>query len=595
MADTAPSSASTPAAALRAPQIRSPLDWIRGYDGKALSGDLVAALVVTALLVPQALAYALLADLPPQTGIYASILPLVAYVAFGSSRHLTVGPTAVVSLITAAAIATVPEGERLVAAAALAVMAGSFLLVLSVFKAGTIMNFVSRPVVQAYITGAALLILISQLRHVLGVDGGGRTALDMLAGLRGALADTNPAALAIGLGSIAILLLARRYAAYAIFRMGVGKEWSRLLARAAPVLVVALAILVSAGLDLSGRAGLATVGVIPGGLPDISVPMIGMQGWMDLAIVAMVVGLVAFVDSMTIAQTLAAKARERTDANRELMALGMSNITAGFSGAYPVNGSLSRSIVNFTAGAKTPAAGLITAGLMTLAALFLTPVLRALPLSTLAALIIVACLSLLDFKGMWRTWVYSRADGITAIATFLAVLLLGVQWGVLAGVVLAMALHIRTTLTPHIVEVGRFPGTEHYRDASRFIVETDEEVKTLRIDESLYYANARYLEDEVAKVVSEAPSLTDLVLMCPAVNRIDASALESLFEINRRLQSANVRLHLSELHSHVRDRLYRSNFLDKLTGQVFMSQHLAMEALAPEPDWDAISDHIDIH
>ena len=575
--------------------ISSPLDWLRGYGPATLSADLVAALVVTVLLVPQSLAYALLAGLPPQAGIYASILPLVAYSLLGSARHLTVGPTAVVSLITAAAVATFPEGQRIVAAAGLALMTGSFLVLLAVFKAGTIINFVSRPVVQAYITGAALLIIASQIRHILGAGQGGRTAVELLLGLRGAFSEASLCALAIGLGTISVLLAAKRYAAFYLFKLGISKDWARLLARTAPILAVALAIAVTGALRLDERFGLAVVGTIPDGLPRLGFPMLDAQLWLDMIVVALVVGLVAFVDSMTIAQTLSAKARERIDSNRELLALGASNITAGLSAAYPVNGSLSRSIVNFSAGAQTPAAGLMTAAFMALAALFLTPVLRHLPLATLAALIIVACLGLIDFKSIWRTWKYSRADGITAIATFLAVLILGVQWGVLVGVVLAMALHIRMTLTPHIAEVGRFPGTEHYRDASRFIVVTDEAVKTLRIDESLYYANARYLEDEIAALVSDSPELEHLILMCPAVNRIDASALDSLFEINRRLYSAGVKLHLSELHSQVRDRLYRSNFLDKLTGQVFMSQHLAMETLAPDPDWDAISDHIDIH
>ena len=574
--------------------LSSPRDWLRGYGRKTFTADFVAAMVVTVLLVPQSLAYALLAGLPPEIGIYASILPLVAYVFLGSSRHLTVGPTAVVSLITAAAIASFPESQRVVAAAGLALMSGVFLLALGFLKAGSIMNFVSRPVVQAYITGAALLIIASQLRHILGVRGEGRTLPDMVSSLLDHLPNAYTPAIAFGVGAIIFLLLAKRYGAYLLFRAGVGKDWARLLARTAPLFAVAISILVCSLVGFEGSR-LRTVGEIPGGLPVFGIPQIDTQLWLDMILIAAVVGLVAFVDSMTIAQTLSAKARERVDSNRELIALGASNITAGLSGAYPVNGSLSRSIVNYTAGARTPAAGLFTAGFMALAALFLTPLLKNLPLATLAALIIVACINLIDFGSIWRTWKYSRSDGIVAIATFLAVLFLGVQWGVLVGVVLAMALHIRKTLEPHIAVVGRFPGTEHYRDSARFVVETDDEVKTLRIDESLYYANARFLEDKVAEIVSESPELQHLVLMCPAVNQIDASALESLFEINRRLQGVGVKLHLSELHSQVRDRLYRSNFLDKLTGQVFMSQHQAMERLAPEPDWDAISDHIDIH
>jgi len=251
--------------------------------------------------------------------------------------------------------------------------------------------------------------------------------------------------------------------------------------------------------------------------------------------------------------------------------------------------------VNFSAGGQTQVVGLLVAGFMALTAVFLTPVLKALPLAVLAALIIVACFSLLDFKSLWRTWIYSRADGITALATFFAVLLLGVQWGVLAGVVLAMALHINSTLQPHMPLVGRFPGTEHYRDAARFNVETNEVVKTLRIDESLYYANARYLEDKVAQVVAGSPDMTDLVLMCTAVNRIDASALSSLEEINKRLKSADIRLHFSDMQSRVKERLFRSSFLDRLTGQIFLSQHEAMEELGPEPDWNQLSDHVEIH
>ena len=256
---------------------------------------------------------------------------------------------------------------------------------------------------------------------------------------------------------------------------------------------------------------------------------------------------------------------------------------------------MSRSAVNFQAGGRTPIVSIVVALMMFLTALFLTPILKSLPLSVLAALIIVACFGLIDLKTLWRTWVYSRADGTTALATFFSVLVFGVQWGVLVGVVLAMALHIKGTLQPYMPLVGRFPGTEHYRDAGRFNVETNEQVKTLRIDESLYYANARFLEDKVAQVVSNSPDMTDLVLMCTAVNRIDASALSSLEEINKRLKRTNIQLHFSDMQSRVKERLYRSDLIEHLSGEIFLSQHEAMEALEPEPDWNQLSDHVDIH
>jgi len=267
---------------------------------------------------------------------------------------------------------------------------------------------------------------------------------------------------------------------------------------------------------------------------------------------------------MSISQTLAAKGRQKNRPNGELIGLGAANIAAALGGGYPVNGSLSRSAVNVSAGARTRWVGVFTAAFMVLAALFLTPYLRFLPLSILAGLIIAACLSLIDFRQIWRTWTYSRADGMTAVLTFFGVVLFGVQWGVLIGVALAMGLHIRATLQPHMAEVGRIPGTEHYRDVERYNVETVETIVTLRIDESLYYANARYLEGKVALIVANNPKIEHLILMCPAVNRIDASALDSLFVIMGQLKSLNIKLHFSELHSSVKERLHRSNFITYL-------------------------------
>lgn len=569
--------------------------WLRGYNGGLFTDDLVAAIIVTILLVPQSLAYAMLAGLPPQVGIYVSIFPLLAYAAFGSSRYLNVGPTAVISLMTAAAIAVLPEGARLISAAVLAIMTGGILLIAGLLKAGFVMNFVSRPVVSAYITGAALLIVFSQLKHIFGVTASGNTVFALLADLWKNLPNTNAVALEVGVVAIVILWSIKKYFAYALIKLHVKSRTAKLIGRMAPIVIVAAFIGISAGLNLSDKFDLRVVGKIPAGLPPLDFPMLTMPELKGLLVPAIVIAIVAFVDSTSTAQELASRARGRIDSNKELLGLGASNVVAGLTGGYPINGSMSRSAVNFSAGGQTQIVGLLVAVFMALTAVFLTPVLKALPLAVLAALIIVACFSLLDFKSLWRTWIYSRADGVTALATFLAVLLLGVQWGVLAGVVLAMALHISSTLKPHMPLVGRFPGTEHYRDADRFNVETNEAVKTLRIDESLYYANARYLEDKVARVVADNLEMTDLVLMCTAVNRIDASALSSLEEINKRLKSAEIKLHFSDMQSRVKERLFRSSFLDRLTGQIFLSQHEAMEELEPEPDWTQFSDHVDIH
>ena len=569
--------------------------WTADYKSSFLPDDIIAAIIVTILLVPQALAYALLAGLPPKMGIYAAILPLVVYALLGTSKHISIGPTAVISLMTAAAIAAVPEGMRIQAASMIAVLAGLMMMGLGMLKSGAIMNFVSRPVVNAYVTGAAILIMISQLRHIFGIEAGGGTALELVRSIGAGLSQTNVPTLILGLGVIVFLWTVKRYGAFGLYKLGMPRKGARIVARLGPFSAVIITILLSFIMGLAATYKVAVVGDVTAGLPSLSIPSTDFAMYRDLALAAFLIGLVGFVDGMSTAQTLAARSRSRIIPDREMIALGVANISAGMSGGYPVNGSMSRSAVNFSAGAKTQLAGIITAGLMCVTAVFLTPLLYHLPLATLAALIIVACISLIDFKHLWRTWKYSKADGITAFATFVSVLVFGIEIGVLVGVILSMAIHIRLTLTPHAVLVGRFPGTEHYRDVERYNVETSERVKTLRIDESLYFANARFLEDRVAKLVQDSPDLEHLILMCTSVNRIDASALNSLLSINKRLDMAGAKLHLSEVHSKVKDRLHRSTFFEKLTGEVYLSQHDAMEALDDEPDWAALSDHIDIH
>ncbi len=568
---------------------------MRGYNGKIFTDDLIAAIVVTILLVPQCLAYALLAGLPPQIGIYASIFPLVIYALLGSSNYLNVGPTAVISLMTAACIAALPEETRIVSAGALALLTGVILIGAGLLKMGFVMNFVSRPVVSAYITGAALLIIFSQMKHILGVSVSSQTAYGMIKDLISQIGAARGLAVLTGFVAIIAFASAKTILPFILVKSGIRAKTAKLIARMTPIAIIAIFVVFSAVANLETKYGLAVVGDVPAGLPGFAFPDLSFESYEMLLMPAIVIAIVAFVDSTSTAQELAARKRGRVDTNRELVGLGASNAVAGLTMGYPINGSMSRSAVNFSAGGKTPFSGILVAVFMGLTALFLTPVLQSLPLSVLAALIIVACLNLIDFGAIWRSWTYSRTDGITAVATFLSVLILGVQWGVLVGVVLAMSLHIRQSLNPRMPLVGRFPGTEHYRDAERFNVEVDERVKTIRIDESLYFANARVLEDRVAKIVEDHSDVTDLVLMCTGVNHIDASALSSLDEINRRLRGLNISLHLSDMHTVVRERLYRSNLLDKLTGQVFLSQHDAMTALQAEPDWTQFSDHIDIH
>jgi SulP family sulfate permease len=320
---------------------------------------------------------------------------------------------------------------------------------------------------------------------------------------------------------------------------------------------------------------------VPQGLPPFTVPSFDLDIWFALAGSAALISIIGFVESVSVAQTLAAKKRQRIVPDQELVGLGASNIASAFSGGYPVTGGFARSVVNFDAGAETPAAGAFTAVGILLAALLLTPLIHFLPTATLAATIIVAVLSLVDLSILKKTWSYSKADFAAVLTTILLTLGVGVEAGVSAGVVLSIFLFLYKTSRPHIAEVGLVPGTQHFRNVLRHKVVTHPEVLTIRIDESLYFANARFLEDYVYDRVVPDRALRHVILMCSAVNEIDMSALESLEAINHRLQGLGISLHLSEVKGPVMDRLQRAHFLDELTGRVFLSQYDAMLALTP--------------
>ena len=561
------------------------LDWGRRYDRATAASDLLAAVIVTIMLIPQSLAYAMLAGLPPQVGLYASIAPLLAYAVFGTSRTLAVGPVAVVSLMTAAAagnVAAQGTPEYLGAAIVLALLSGVFLLLLGVFRLGFLANFLSHPVISGFITASGLLIAISQLKHLLGVSAEGDTAIELVGGLVRQAGQINLPTAVIGFAGLAFLFWVRK-GLQPLLSGSAAARAAGMIAKAGPVVVVAASTLAVWALGLE-RAGVRTVGEIPGGLPSLALPAFELADWLALAGPAALLSIVGFVESVSVAQTLAAKRRQRIDPDQELVALGASNLGSAFSGGFPVTGGFARSVVNFDAGAETPAAGAYTAVGIAVATLFLTPLIRDLPNATLAATIIVAVLSLVDLKALSRTWRYSRADFAAMAATILLTLSMGVEAGIVAGVGLSLALYLYRGSKPHVAIVGQVPGTEHFRNVLRHEVQTVPGIVTLRVDESLFFANARYLEDTVYELVAEDKAIRHLVLMCSAVNEVDASALESLEAINARLKDAGVTFHLSEVKGPVMDRLQRSHFLEDLTGEIYLSQHEAIAKLKARLD-----------
>ncbi|WP_284163347.1 sulfate permease [Frigidibacter sp. SD6-1] len=560
------------------------LEWAPAYSRATFAADLIAALIVTVMLIPQSLAYALLAGLPAEVGLYASIAPLVLYALFGTSRTLAVGPVAVASLMTAAAagqIAASGSPDYLAAAVLLAFLSGAFLLAMGLLRLGLVANFLSHPVITGFVTASGLLIAASQLRHILGVKGGGQTLPEIAESLWPNLGSINLSTVLLGLAAMAALVAARRWLKGSLIGLGMSAGTAGTLARLGPMIVVIASILVTVLLNLPA-SGVAILGEVPRGLPAPALPRLDPDLIARLALPALLISIVGYVETISVAQTLAAKRRQRIDPDQELVALGASNLGAALSGGFPVTGGFARSVVNFDAGAETPAAGAITALFMALATLFLTPALYNLPQAVLAATIIVAVLSLVDLGAFRRIWTYSRADAAAMAATVLVTLGKGVEMGIIAGISLSLALYLLRTSRPHMAVVGQVAGTEHFRNVLRHHVVTVPGILSIRVDESLYFANTRALEDRILAEVADRSALKHVILMCPAVNDIDASALESLEAINHRLKDAGVLFHLTEVKGPVMDRLGRSLFLRDLSGQVFLSQIDALRTLAPE-------------
>ncbi|WP_071675596.1 SulP family inorganic anion transporter [Nioella nitratireducens] len=560
------------------------LDWGRSYNKQALSNDLVAAVIVTIMLIPQSLAYALLAGLPPEMGLYASIVPIILYAVFGTSRALAVGPVAVVSLMTAAAVGEIAQAGTAgyaIAALTLAGLSGLFLLALGVFRLGFLANFLSHPVIAGFITASGVIIAASQLKHILGVSAGGHNLLELLESLWTHLPETNPYTLVIGVVATGFLFWVRKGLKPLLRKMGMGPKLADVAAKAGPVAAVVITT-VAVWLFGLGDRGVAIVGEVPQSLPPLTMPSMDWNLVRQLIVPSILISIIGFVESISVAQTLAAKKRQRISPDQELIGLGAANLGAAFTGGFPVTGGFSRSVVNYDAGAETPAAGAYTAVGLGIAALALTPLIFFLPKATLAATIIVAVLSLVDFSILKKTWAYSKADFSAVAATILLTLAMGVEVGVSAGVLLSVALFLYKTSRPHIAEVGLMQdGSEHFRNINRYKVLTHPDVVTLRVDESLYFANARFLEDYILDRVLGSEGIKHVVLMFSAVNEVDMSALESLEAINHRLDSMGITLNLSEVKGPVMDRLKRAHFLEELTGKVYLSQYAAMTELGP--------------
>lgn len=556
--------------------------WAQHYQRQQAVQDGMAAVIVSLMLVPQALAYAVLAGLPPQVGLYASLLPLLVYALMGTSSTLAVGPVAVAALMTASAIAPYAAQDPALgiqAALMLAALAGAMLCVAGVLRLGFLAHFLSHPVMAGFMAAASLLIAGSQLPALLGLSATALATGNGWLRLPEALLHSQGVTAVLSLLTLLLLVLARNQGRHWLQRLGLSAAQALLLCRALPAMLVVAGIL----LVREGGAwlhGVPVLGQVPAGLPALTWPQGSLPMWQALSLPAAMIAVVGYVESISVAQHLAMKRRERIDPDQELLALGGANLAASLTGGQPVAGGVSRSVVNMEAGAQTPAAGLFTAIGMALATWVLAPWLGALPRFILAATIVVAVLGAVDFGVFAETWRRNRHDFLALLTTFMVTLLVNVETGITIGVMLSIAMHLYRSSRPHIAEVGQVPGTQHFRNIARHQVEVCPDVVTLRVDESLYFANARYLEQRVYQVLAEHPQLKHLILMCSAVNTLDSSALEVLMTLNSHLARLGVGFHLSEVKGPVMDTLQHSLLPQQLHGQIFLSQYQAYAALA---------------
>lgn len=542
------------------------LTWLKGYRRELLAGDLGAGVLVVLMLVPQGMAYALVAGLPPVAGLYASILPALAYALFGSSMVQSVGPMAITSLMTATSLAALaPSGSELYGAMAaqMALISGVVLVLCGLLRLGFLSSFLSRPVMSGFTSGAALVIAASQLKVLLG----------------GPLTAINPTAAAIGLLSLLLLWLARSQLGRQLQRLGLAAKSADMLSKLAPAAILLLATLLVWQQDWQ-HAGVALIGPIPAGLPTLGLSL-SLEQLRNLLAPSLLIGFMVFLSGQSAAVTLAQRRGERINTNQELLGLGAANVASALSGGFPVTGSISRSAVNYAAGANTPLASVITALLLAVLLLIPNAWLAWLPLPALAATIIIAVIGMLDVTTPREAWRYDRADAVAWLVTFSGVLLLGVEEGVMLGVALSLGTVIWRASRPHIAVLGRLPGSEHFRNIERYAAETHPQIVLLRIDAGVFFGNAELISDHVLQTLTD--QTRHLVLVMTAINLIDTTGLYALAELNQSLAARGIKLHLAEVKGPLMDKLKHSDLLLKpLSGQVFISAVSAFDQLSQE-------------
>jgi sulfate permease, SulP family len=553
---------------------------LRHYPRQHLRGDVTAGLTTAVMLIPQAMAYAALAGMPPVTGLYASVVPIAVYALLGTSGALAFGPVAIVALLTASAVAPLAGGDPatyVALAGALALLVGAIQLVLGALRLGSVVDLLSHSVISGFTSAAALVIAASQFRALTGIQAeGGHTFVEELSSLVGAVDTVHPLTLAVGLVSVAALLLFKK----------------RLPKIPGPLVVVTLVTVVAFVAGLGDR-GVALLGEVPSGLPAPALPAVGLTELQQLLVPALVIALLSFMEGISVAKAIASKTHERIDSSQELLASGSANLAAGVFQAFPVAGGFSRTAVNHQAGARTPVASLITAAMVGFSALALTPLFTSLPRAVLAAIVVVAVVGLIDLASARHAWRTDRWDFATLAVTFVATLGLGVELGIGIGIGVSLLLLVARSARPHVTELGLVPGTGNFRNVARYEAVTDPRVLLIRVDAALLFATAPAVHRQVdALCEARDERLQSVVLDCAAVSDIDGDGVHVLDDVARTLAARGVSLHLATVRGPVRDALDRCDHLSPLRQEQRLHEDVsvAVDALgvdalrsSPEP------------
>ena len=546
--------------------------------------DSVAGTVVLFITVPQAIAYAYLAGMPPQTGLYAAMVALVFYAAFGSSKALAVGPTAIVAMMafeTASAYAGAGTDEYILTVVQLSFVTGFILLFLRIVNFGSVISFLSHAVVTGFISAAAILIISNQFPLMIGLESSPDKSL---VGVYGYLyADfglLNEYVVAIALGAVAVLVFCRTLLSSMLLRLGLSESVADNIVKSAPMFAVVLGVIVVQSSNFDVAAGVPIVGEIPSQLPSFTLVILDWPRLQSLTPSALLIAMVIFMESTSIGTAVAVKSRDKIDANHELIGLGAANIGSSFVGGFPVAGSLARTIVNYSSGAVSPVASVITAVLVLLTLLLFASAFYYLPTGVLSAIIVVSAWQLIDVQAIKKIFSFNPTDAVTFTCTFVAVLILGVESGVLFGIVVSFILLIRSSSKPHIAFVGRVGDSEHFRNVDRYDVTTSKRVLALRVDESFYFVNTRYVESFVLTQIAESKEIEHVLLICSGANFVDTSGLEMLEALSENLQEVAVTLHLAEVKGPVMDKLKETGFYKNMAGQVYFTTDIAMKELA---------------